>query len=410
VRTTDDIRAIFADVAEKAPQSLDVPSHVDLAPPPRRRHWRAPALAAASVAVVAVAALAVPAALNRHHDTPAGTGRTSASPSPVRPTAPGIRYTGTALDRAIVSAQPHALVPRIGFRVDVQPGFQHIKVDRITSRYQSATIVGDHDWAEGNATGDQTGPDGAIYVFYRGAYDPPSAAKRGQPVSIEGKAGYYAKLPWMNADAAPNAVTDTLIWQYAPDAWAMVQMETPNDLATERAFAAAVRNADQPLPTIVRLTYLPAGLSVSGLTSTLPGDGVSTMTPGNAISHVIYTGTSLLLDDSTAATPTGGDSLYSALELQVMINSTVRPGDACPDGEADVVHGQRICLHHTAGGTDAVTAPMNGLSVTITVGGNHRGTYTDQQLEQIITGLKVAARPLDGRTWFDASTAVQPAR
>ena len=407
MRTTDDIRSIFAEVAEQAPQSLDAPGHLSLEPAPTRRHWRAPALAAASVAVIAVAALAVPAALNRHRDTPAGTGRTTASPAPVRPAPAGTHYTGTALDRAIVSAEPGVPVPRIGFRVDAQPGFQHIKVDRITGRYQSATIVADHDWAEGNATGDSTGPDGTIYVFYRGAYDPPPAAKRGPPVSIDGKAGYYAKLHWMNADAAPNAVTDTLIWQYAPDAWAMVQVE-PSTLATARAFAAAVRNADQPLPTIFRLTYLPAGLSVSSLSSTLPGEGGSVMTPGHAISHVLYTGTSLWLDDSTVATPTGGDSLYSALELQVMIDPSVRPGDACPDGQANVVQGQRICLHETAGNADTVTAPMNGLSVTITVGGNHHGTYTDQQLEQIITGLKIAVRPLDGRTWFDASTAVRP--
>lgn len=413
MRTTEDLRAAFIDIADAVPaHAADGGDQCTRVVVPARRLAAFPKLRSAVLVVPAVAVVTATAALVplfdhlRHAATPAlshpsvGHGR----PTSGATTTPEL-VTGPPLGTALVRPAPGRPNLTIGFRVAPIAGFHTPDVDQVTTRYQAAEVDQIDDWRQGNATGVIQGPSGTVYVFYRGKFDA-TAAERGTPVSVHGKPGYFATIPYLDDGATGNV--ESLIWRYAADAWAVVQLEDPSGAhgarAAEHSVADAVLEAHSGLKVPFTLGHLPTGLVVNSLTATTPGNGIS-VEQGTRISHVDDTGATVLLDGPRPASPSGGDALYHGVEMTYLVDPTARSGRPCgPSMTTSTVDGVRLCLHTSATGIDGITAWFTHASLNLDLASNYVGIYTDAQLEHLVTRAHYATDPLDATTWFDAAT------
>jgi hypothetical protein len=362
MRTEQDLRAAFALLDEHAPTEcaglLDEPH-------PKSRARRVLPLAGV-VAAVAAVAIAVPLLV-------------SGREAPNRSTPPAAAYE-----------EPVTL--RYMFTVGDVPGYT-ITPSLIQRDVQRADI--DINVGTGNST---IATPGAIYVYRAGAFDP-TPAKSGRPVEVNGHAGYFTKLT--NFDGRPGSL-DAVVWQYAPNAWAMVQVNfhdlaalqgKPVDaLAEELKLARAVRTGHPgTLRVPFRFGYLPPGLVTEGAAPELNGAS-------------IYLGDGRPGDE-------GRGYLGSALSVRVYPGGDPNNGILCQRGEKFTVDGRSGCLaafnrQTGGGGTAALSLNVKGGLVGVNVDTEHIGFYSDAQLKQIATTVQLATIG-DPGTWFDATTVMR---
>lgn len=362
MRTEQDLRAALALLDEHAPAEC-----TGLLDEPRAKSRARRVLPmAAVVAAVAAVAIAVPLLV-------------SGRETPKRPAPPAAVY------------EPPVTL-RYTFTVGDVPGYT-ITPSAIERDVQRADITIGAD--------STTGAAGAIYVFSPAAFDP-TAAKHGRPVEVNGHAGYFVKLtsPTLRGDDTKPAVLDAVVWQYAPDAWAMVQADF-RDLAAVRGASVDAKAEELKIARAVRtghpnafrvpfrIGYLPAGLVAEGGTPDQDGAWI-------------------YLGDGRPGDPHRGD-FGSALNVWVY-PGTDPNGVFCQGAEKFTVDGRGGCFVHSTrpdgtGGTSALYLNVDGGLIEMLVDNLHLGFYSNDQLKQIATTLHLATIGTPS-TWFDATTAM----
>jgi hypothetical protein len=358
MRTEQDLRAALALLDEHAPTEC-----AGLLNEPRtksRRHRVLPL--AGVVAAVAAVAIAVPLLV-------------SGRETPTTPPA---------------AAYEPPVTLRYSFTVDDVPGYT-ITPSAIERDVQRADITIGSD--------STTGAAGAIYVYARGAFDP-TAAKGGRPVEVNGHAGYFATLtsPTLRSNDTKPAILDAVVWQYAPDAWAMVQVDFRSLLDgasidtqfAELKIARAVHTGHpHAFQVPFRFGYLPPGLVAEGGAPEQDGAWI-------------------YLGDGRPGDPQRGD-FGSALSVWVY-PATDPNGIFCQGAKTFKVDGRGGCFvpvnrQDGSGGTSVVYLNVDGGLIEMLVDNKHLGFYTDDQLKRIATTLHLAAIGSPS-TWFDATTAM----
>jgi hypothetical protein len=218
----------------------------------------------------------------------------------------GDHRADTLLAPVVVSTSPTTPAPAPpftftfdGYRVG---DYRVLAPDEVTLAYQSAGVLRDVKDAKGKVT---TRYAGTLTVFQPKMFDP-VRFRSGIALTVQGRDAYQAAVqrqmligswdasadrvtaPGDPASTTPKTVTtQVLAWQYATDAWAVLEGELSSDAnafpVTDRLEIAerfAVRTGD-PVPAKLpfRTGYLPAGFtlrSVSGQSMTAENRGMVT--------------------------------------------------------------------------------------------------------------------------------------
>jgi hypothetical protein len=366
MRTEEDLRGALHSLE---PQNPDV--HAALgrvnAVTARRRHRSRVAGAAAGTAVVVVAAVvAVPAVFGswRGSGRPAAVSAAPQTPRPSRPPAPATR----------------GKVLRFTFTVDPVPGYV-IRPAEIAAGRQTAAVESGGP------------PNGAEVLVYEPGRLDPRAIRGGAPIEVNGHHGYFAAAIDTDTVGGGKRVGQhqpATFWEYAPNAWAVVQGDWSTDTGRveEMRIARAVRFSPGPLFTVpYRLGYLPSGLQVAtGQFLTLPIGGWS----------------SVLIITDTAGRPAAGPST-----LTIWV-------DPVPLDEARAAAGhltvktpgpnRRVAFFGTT-----VIQGDHAYSITIESSGANAARYPAAVQRRILLSLTWAPVVFDMDTWFDTGSAV-PAR
>lgn len=250
--TEDDLRATLGDLEREAPDPNRVLSGLERR---RRRHTtrrRTFGIAAVGLvtAVVAVAALVVPNLWNGPHSA----------------------------DTASQNLDQYKQYLRFPFAVDDLPDFQ-VSYRLRRADYQSAWVYPARDYQQSLT----------VMVFAPGKYDP-ADIRSGEPVDVRGKKGFFRGDAKCFCSGSAPAVG--LAWEYAPNAWALVQNESPNlqqGLKEKpillRIASAVAFERTTPLKLPYRVGYLPSGLRPGPESGSL-----NTATPGGIGGHVTLKG------------------------------------------------------------------------------------------------------------------------
>jgi hypothetical protein len=218
----------------------------------------------------------------------------------------------------------------------------------------------------------------AVFVFAKGTYDP-TADKTGEPVTVNGKPGFYRA--GMQCQCSSAVGTPGVVWEYAPDSWALVQYPRPanepgfvppTDIReTVLSIANAVRtDRSHPIRVPFRLGYLPARMRPTGPL----GANVNTVVPGSKGTMIDYMGT------GGAVEIVGG---------QLIAN--------------DMPIGEPVVRNGVISGEPEVVVNLGGYGVKVS--GSGVATNELKKIGRSITGV---ADLLDTTTWFDAEDALQP--
>jgi hypothetical protein len=272
-----DLREILEVAKEDAPPARYTVDDIVAAGRRRRRWVFAQRLGAVGVLVVVVAATMLVSGEFVPSDRAPGLG-VAASPT----TAPPPPATATPSPRFTFTFG--------GYAVD---DYRVLAPDEVNPAYQVAGIVRD-------GTDDQGKPRveyvGSLTVYQPGVFKP-DVFRAGTAVTVQGRDAYQAQRPTQLATAwtvdrqpiDPQTVElNALGWQYAPDAWAVIESEPYLGDQRPFAFADQVKVAErfatapgEPAMAKVpfRVGYLPAGftlLSVSGQSLTSEHRGMVT--------------------------------------------------------------------------------------------------------------------------------------
>lgn len=324
MRTPTDIRDAFETFADRAPSEVTL--LLDDPAPTRHRGWRPVAAAVVAVAAVValVAALAVTFAPHRRA-TPAGV--------------------------------PPARVPmRFSFTIDPAAGYEFI-FSHIQASMQGATFKDGSD-------------EGTVHVYEPGAFGRAEAMK-GTKIHVNGHDGYFADRGSISGNS--------IAWQYAPDAWAVVMEKdyapAAKALSAELAFAKALRFTARPLQVPFKMGYLPPGLA---------------LTSGS---------------EQSGSLPAVRQLSFSNAARDDVLRATFVPGGQCFGGTRVVVHGYRGCLGRPEDATDgqrALRLLIPGGSLTVD---RFSSDYSDAELRKIAESITLATIGQPA-TWFDADAAV----
>lgn len=229
--------------------------------------------------------------------------------------------SSTVLLQPVVPPTPTAPAPSppftftfAGYRVG---DYRVLAPDEVTLTFQSAGVLRDVRDAKGTVT---TRYVGTLKVYQPGMFDPEDF-RTGARLTVQGRDAYQAKVErellgsWdtsldrvtvSDGLTAKTFTTDGLAWQYAPDAWAVLEGEITRDgsgfppadqLALAERFAVT---GGEPVRAKLpfRTGYLPAGFtlrSISGQSMTAENRGMTTFVyakaepsaPGRAPSVVL---------------------------------------------------------------------------------------------------------------------------
>lgn len=327
--TEEDLRATFGALEGEAPDEVRVLAGVERARRRRTTRRRTVGMLAAAVfvAVAAVGSIVV------------------ATPDRTPPVAE-VNHEGL----------------RFPFAVDDIPGFA------VAYRFARA---------EGRSTawvappGDIATTDLNMYnleVFGKGRYDP-TADRTGEPVRVNGKPGFY------RADMRCQCSSDTgipgVVWEYAPNSWAIVQYQRPAGTAgavpptdvrqVALRIAGAVR-FDRTAPMLVpfRVGYLPAGLRPASS----PGD-VNSVVPGS-LGAMIH-----LVGDSRTLHLISSELVGSGMKMRVGPDMTT------------------------------VTADLGSFGMQVSGTG-----FSAEELNKILDSVTPATDLYDAATWFEADKVI----
>lgn len=254
MRTEEDLRRALYSLEPRQPH---VPGLLDRVRTGAARRYRRRVVTAAAAGVVAVsAAAAVPIAVHQRHRAPTGVA-TGPTPSAAtsHPTA-----SPTTQPTPPPAAAPNRPL-RLPWSLGPVPGYLAAEY-RIEDGRQSAAIAKESDLHRYTA---------ALVVFDSGRYDGSRIRAGGVPVQVNGRPGYYA-----SAQLARTS-RPTLAWEYADNAWALVQGDWPTTAATrteELRLARAVRFAQPNVFRVgFRLRAVPTGLHVDYANLSVVGGG-----------------------------------------------------------------------------------------------------------------------------------------
>jgi hypothetical protein len=327
--TEEDLRATFGALEDEAPDAVRVLAGVDRARRHRTTRRRAVGMlaAAAFVAVAAVGSIVV----------------------------------------ATPEAPPTAAANRGGlsfpFAVDDVPGF--VVAYRFVDFSGRSTA-----WVA--PPGEIANTDLNTYnveVFRKGRYDP-TADRAGEPVRVNGNPGFYRTD--MRCMCSSDTGIPGVVWEYAPNSWAMVQYQRPaatpgaTPPADVREVALRIAGAvrfDRTTPMLVpfQVGYLPAGLRPAPA----PGD-MNTVVPGS-LGTVVN-----LVGDSRAL---------------FLISSELL--------------GSSGAVMHLGPGTTTVTADLGSFGVQVSGTG-----FSKAELNKILHSITPATDLYDPATWFEADKVI----
>jgi hypothetical protein len=334
--TEEDLRATFGALEDEAPDLVGVVTGMAARRKRRTtRRRRAGVLTAVAVVVGTLAGVAF--ALPNHPDSP-----------------------------VVAASQDHDLW-QFPFAVDAIPGHQVSYLSR-GGAHQRAWVTADDD------------PDSPVtlLVFSAGKYDP-AAARAGEPVVVNGKSGFYrADMPCYCSGEPP--VTG-LAWEYAPNAWALVQNEgtKPVDRAAALRIADAVRfDRSTPLRVPFRVGYLPGGLRPG--TSDTQGSG--SMPP---LRHGVVLGAGVILAGATPQDP----GVYIDI---------AGPHPDLPVGEPSAISGGPF--------GPRVMVNLGSFAVQVGSGGHDGPNLPMDELLRIARSITSAGDIDDLATWIEAEQAV----
>jgi hypothetical protein len=301
--------------------------------------------------------------------------------------------TGPAAEPAkpeVATASPPFTFTFAGFSVD---NYRVLAPDQVNPAYQVATIVRDNkDTKEAEFVGSLT-------VFQPGVFNP-ELFQQGTRVTVGGRDAFQAQLAhkllteWhMDRYANTDTInTDALAWQYAPNAWAVIDSEMftsekqqPFDYADQTRLAEQFRpGTGDPLPARLpfQAGYLPDGfqlVSVDGQSMAAEGRGMTTFAyskPDNALSSV-----------------TGRRDFFNTSPGPAAVISILWVDSPPPDAVARTSRcnaGQHWCMRNLPGNEFwvSVSDPSKSLS--------------DEELLRVIDGLTFASIK-EPSTWFAVS-------
>jgi hypothetical protein len=345
MRTDEDLRSAFTALADRAPtpQETAVTIPGDDRPAPRRS--RGPVLlAAAAACAVMVAVPTVIAALRTPDDAP--------------PPA-----TGTAEARAV--RLPHTVTlpapwTTTGRQLDADSASVVVRSDPETSC--------------------------VVQVYRRARFDTGRIGADRDPVTVNGKDGYYATIRFTDPKKAGPQGAPGVVWEYAPDSWALAHctgsegMTVADVRGVEQQAADATSFTAQPFPVPFTLENVPAGLETTQVQVSRQDLGTS----------VALTGT--------------------AVAARIMFGKTGLEDERIPD-QIDVtpvtVNGHQAWFFDEGlGGAEALHVQFSGYYVELQL--NRTGSAARAALHRMASGLRRAADPLDEATWPDAETALPP--
>jgi len=281
---------------------------------------------------------------------------------------------------------PYVIVPPFSFTFDGYrlDGYRVLPPDQINEGYQRAAIVRDTKDANGKRRADYVA---TLTVFARGVFAPTKFTS-GTKLTVQGREAYQTRLTvkrshQFNADGefvnGKDIPYDALAWQYAPDAWAVIEEEayqnTPVDLlpATEVALAErfTLRTA---APVAARLPfragYLPAGyelLAVDGQSMTAEHRGMVTFVYGRP--------------DGWLNTLTGPVNVQHRRNIPTVVVSILWVDTPPPDAKKRTSRcnpGQHWCMSKLPGGVFYVVAE------------DPSETLPDAELLKVLDGLDFA--------------------
>lgn len=398
--TLDSLKAAFEARADEATPVSDLLASL----PPRHEHDPWARRGAVVAGVASAAAVAVIVTVTSEHSM-SGNGTT----------APSREQSAAHSRRPHPPAGPQPTRLQYTFSLGHVAGYE-LAYDQIDPTSQVADVSESGRADSPTSTGSTVARSiGDIRVYARGAFDP-TEARKGAPVEVDGHPGYWANMPDPDTGDPPAGVDKrAVVWEYAPDSWAVVQGDWVYEIRhgyldgnaeqLELSIANAVHTQD---PTTARvpfkLTYLPAGLvpqnsgssdasqAEIGLTDGGPPD---TSMPGN--------------------TPGYGDAA-SVQANAYDPNLDLRQVDA--HGNLHVSHqgGYTLRLGHPVAappgadrafqdGTGMVNVLYPDHYVQVYFSGAKPQRVSDAELLKIAEGLRTSPHMNDTSTWFDALDA-----
>lgn len=245
MRTESDLRTALRSLEREAPSPETVLPDPDHAP-----HRRRPAiLIAAAVTATAAIATAVPTYLART-DTPT---TPAASPTPTKATTP---------TKSTNAVRPAVQKWRYVYRLNLPQGWTILYRD-FTNAGQSVAM----EVADGRRCD--------VRFYEPGRFDTDRIGEPRTPVTLNGRTGFLAPVAGVEVtDPTTGEIVSrngkAVVWEYAPDAWAMATCDTDGLHQSESAanmIAAARATVGTPEPVLLpfRVTKLPAGLTATTL-------------------------------------------------------------------------------------------------------------------------------------------------
>lgn len=212
-----------------------------------------------------------------------------------------------------------------------------------------------------------------LEVFRKDRYDP-TADQNGEPVQVNGRRGFY-RVDMGCQCSSPTGVPG-VVWEYAPDSWALVQYQEPA-VAPADVREAVLRIADAvrfdrgaPIPVPFRLGYLPEGLE--------PGSGpaeVNTVTQGARGARVNLVG------DGKVLLIAGDEGFGRAMWPDAPIGQPV--------------------VGETFDGRPTVTVTLGDVGVQVSGTG-----FSVEEMTKVARSATAAPDLYDATTWFDAREAL----
>lgn len=280
------------------------------------------------------------------------------------------------------AAATQATALRYDFRVVDVPAPYRSLPGVICSAMQQVHVTLDGVALRSRDNPDGPFPQGSVTVFSKRAFDP-TAAENGRRVTVQGHRGYFGNLPVVGPSLPVPKSVPTLVWEYAPDSWAVVQASwSQNPLAGAQLLAARVRIGEhQPVLMPFKLGWVPDGLVAGGAQDW--GIGLSDGLPAKRA------------DCSTA-------SCGSAMSVSVY-EPGVPDAPHAPGTRRLKISGHDAILYPRAAELDV---GLGDRTLWIRVDPNHVGKFSDRDLIKIAQNVTMSPNMTDQKTWFDATTVV----
>jgi hypothetical protein len=367
MRTEDDLRRAYADLADRAPaeSSVTIPQYGEEVA--RRRTGRRRLIAVGAATAVGVVVPVAVIAINRE------------SAEPV--TAPASRWSYI-------------------FRLSLPEGWSP-SGRTVETRYQTAYVGG------------VRGQVCDIVVYRPGVFDTTRIPAARTSASVNGRPGFVAVMPDLRQPLPPpikQVFAPGLVWRYTDDAWASVSCSNYNEgarsqdlLADEFTIAKALTAQPETVALPFRIDGLPPGWSAASLR----------VQQGSYGGPMVRPDFSLQIRPSSWSPPATPDPLAMEQPTGPNVSVTFGRGSTLmypPHPTHTTINGRPAVLWH--GGQSGQTAPraagivITGADLEIRVSTTRWTRGFDATLRSVAESIELATNLKDRSTWFDADVAI----